>query len=449
MPRKRTRLWLTGLAWQVIFACAMREVCVGQPGNFSLSPGAGAEIVQLLGAAEAGYYQAHGQYGTLAELASSGQLELNAALSDEKLRALHLLDTRAGHEPVAGFLLDLMVASDGTSYKLSLTPKPSTCMPGWFTDKSGMLYVGKPVGCDVASREESFPHDSGLPAGRATNHARMAVPIASSLVPRIVPRDWAPPDIDQIVPPVNSDTSCPLDYVLAEASKHAVDLVENLQSFSATEQIEHSELGRDGKRRNSQSRHFNYVAQIEQNPSGSLRVNEYRYSSIELPPTPIVDTGTAAFTLIFHPRHIANFEFQCEGLTELHGVRAWQVHFQETPDSTKSFHAIRIEGSVYQLRFKGRAWISAENREVLRLETDLVAPIPQIELQVEHLEITYAPVEFKKHNLQLWLPESATLYVGYHGQRYERIHSYSRFQLFWIDTDQTVKDPTGTPKAEH
>jgi hypothetical protein len=438
------------VAWQVILACAVGEVCVGQPGVASLSPGTGVEIVELLRAAEAGYHEAHGQYGTLAELVGSGQLELNAAQSGEKLRAFHLMDIRAGHEPVAGFLLDLMVASDGTSYKLSLTPKPTTCMPGWFTDNTGMLYEGKPVACEVAGGEESLSPDPSRLSGRATNRAGRAQPIASALVPRVVPRDWAPPDVDQIVPPVKSDKSCPLDNVLAEASKHAVDLVENLQSFSATEQIDHSDLGKDGKRRNSQSRHFNYVAQIEQNPSGSLRVNEYRYSSIELPPTPIVDTGTAAFTLIFHPRHIANFEFQCEGLTQLHGILAWQVHFRETPDATKSFHAMRIEGSVYQLRFKGRAWISADNQEVLRLETDLVAPIPQIELQVEHLEITYAPVEFKKRNLQLWLPESATLYIGYRGQRYERVHSYNRFQLFWIDTEQTVKDPTGTPrKAAH
>ena len=83
-----------------------------------------------------------------------------------------------------------------------------------------------------------------------------------------------------------------------------------------------------------------------------------------------------------------------------------------------------------------------------RLETDLVAPIPQIQLQVEHLEIAYAPVDFKKRNVQLWLPESATLYIGYHGKRYQRVHNFSRFQLFWIETEQTVKDPTADPGME-
>ena len=411
------------------------------------SPGAEVEIIHLLAAAESDYHQAHGRYAKLEELVGSGQLALTASHADDNLRTFQrLLDTQDGHEPLAGFALDLMVASDGAAYKLSLTSKSHDCMPGWFTDNTGTLFEGKPVGCEVAASEAPRPPDPTDPGHARTAERAGTPPVALAPVPLIVPREWAPPDIDQNVPPVRSDASCPLNQVLAEASKHALDLVENLQSFSATEQIQHVELGKDGKRRNSQSRLFNYVVQIEQNPSGSLRIEEYRQSSMELQPTPLTDTGTAAFALIFHPQHIANFEFRCEGLADLHGVQAWQVHFQETFDPRKSFHAIRVEGSVYPLPVKGRAWIAADNHEVLRLETDLVAPIPQIQLQVEHLEIAYAPVEFKKRNLQLWLPESATLYIGYHGKRYQRVHSFSRFQLFWIDTEQIVKDPSTDPR---
>ena len=433
--------------WQAILACAGGGVSVGQVEGELRSPGTGVEIIHLLGAAESDYHQAHGRYAKLEELIGSGQLALTASRSDDNLRTFQrLLDAQDNHEPVAGFALDLMVASDGAAYKLSLTPKSHNCVPGWFTDNTGTLYEGKPVGCGVTASEESRPPDpTSPPHARTANRAGTPPPVASSLVPLIVPRDWAPPDIDQSVPPVRSDASCPLNNVLAEASRHAVDLVENLQSFSATEQIQHVELGKDGKWRNSQSRLFNYVVQIEQNPSGSLRIEEYRKASTELLPTPLTDTGTAAFALIFHPQHIANFQFRCEGLADLHGVQAWQLHFQETFAPGKSFHAIRVGGSVYPLPVKGRAWIAADNHAVLRLETDLVAPIPQIQLQVEHLEIAYAPVDFKKRNVQLWLPESATLYIGYHGKRYQRVHNFSRFQLFWIDTEQTVKDPTADP----
>jgi hypothetical protein len=307
--------------------------------------------------------------------------------------------------------------SDRSAY--AITPQSSTCLPGGSTDSTGMLHQGNSVGCQSADRNG----------------------------PLIVPRNWAPPDIDQSVPPVRSDASCPLEGMLAGASKRALHLVANLQKFSATDHIEHIEFGKDGKPRISRSQNADYVAQIDQGDSVPLQIEEYRLSSTNLSP-PFTDTGTAAFALIFHPQQIANFEFQCEGLTDLHGVRAWQVHFEETADPNEAFHVIRIGGSSYKLRFKGRAWIGAENQEVLRMETDLVTPIPKIDLQVEHMEIAYAPVEFKKRNLQLWLPESAALYIGYRGHRYERMHNFSHFQLFWIDTQQTVKDAAGVTAAQ-
>jgi hypothetical protein len=120
------------------------------------------------------------------------------------------------------------------------------------------------------------------------------------------------------------------------------------------------------------------------------------------------------------------------------------VRFEEKPDPMKAFHAIKIETSTYPLRFKGRAWLDAKSMQVLRLETDLVAAIQPIQLQLEHLEITYAPVDFRQKKIRLWLPETATLYIGYRGRRYERVHTFSKFQLFSVDTGQSVKEPPTT-----
>jgi hypothetical protein len=79
----------------------------------------------------------------------------------------------------------------------------------------------------------------------------------------------------------------------------------------------------------------------------------------------------------------------------------------------------------------------------VRIETDLVAPIREIDLQLEHLVISYAPAEFPANHLRLWLPESASLYIAYRGHRYELDHSFSRFQLFSVDTTEAIKEPVG------
>jgi hypothetical protein len=250
-----------------------------------------------------------------------------------------------------------------------------------------------------------------------------------------------PPDIDAGVPPVLSDKACPLAQVLKGASDRTLDLIDNMHRFSASEHVEHIDFDRNGNKRNSSTETANYVVEIAPGSSGYPSIQEYRAVDGATQRVLFIDLGTAAFALIFHPSHIANFDFHCEGLTELRGHLAWQVHFVEGPDPDRSFTAMRIGRSVQLTRFKGRAWISTDNYNVLQLETDLVSPMEEIKLQREHLVITYAPVEFSGRHIQLWLPESSSLYIAYRGRRYERIHTLSDFQLFSVDSVQADKEP--------
>lgn len=400
--------------WVVVMAAGHRLVAEPQtnPAESENAASEKASVIRLISMAESTYLQAHGRYATFGELVQSGQISQAALQSSADSRAFQLLNLRSDSQPIAGFALALLVSPNGKEYQLSLT-QSEKCGLGWFTDQTGTLYEGKRVGC----AEET------------------SVPVRSSR---------SPPDFGA-VPPVRSDIPCPLQQILQETSKRAQELVENLQSFAASERIEHIEFEKNGKVRSSTSQTVDYTAQIEHGPSGTFWVEEDRSGGTEIQRSLLTDTGTAAFALIFHPHHIANFDVRCEGQTELQGVLAWQVHFEESDDPTKAFHGIRIDRSTYHLRFKGRAWIAQDSYEVLRMETDLVAPIPKIDLQVEHLEIAYAPVTFPKRKVQLWLPQSATLYIYYHGHRYERVHQFSRFQLFWVDTTESVKEPHSSP----
>ena len=257
----------------------------------------------------------------------------------------------------------------------------------------------------------------------------------------LTPAKSGPPD------EIRDDTSCPLSEVLQGASERAIEMVDNLQRFTAIEAIEHTEFKNNGKRRKSANQVFSYDAEIDQGPSGAFWIEEYRAAKTQADPPPLSDTGTAAFALIFHPQKITNFEFHCEGRSDVQGTSTWQVRFEESPDPRKSFHQIRINHSTYQLRFKGRAWIAADSYQILRLQTDLVAPLPQIQLQVEHLDITYAPVDFQKPKFRVWLPESASMQISYHHRRYQRLHKFSHFRLFLVLTEQTVKEPNPGPGA--
>jgi len=283
--------------------------------------------------------------------------------------------------------------------------------------------------------------ESRLEASKS-NAASSKENVQAQEIPR---RSWAPADIDEEIPAAQLDVACPLERILKETSRRTEGLIESLQRFSADESIEEIAFDKNGKTRKSSIEQVNYVAQIETETSGFPKIREYRTGSSRNQESSVIDTGSAIFALIFHPTHIGSFNFRCEGMTHVQGASAWQLRFEEPPDSNQSFQAIRIGGAMYLPRLKGRAWVASDRFEVLRMETDLVAPIPQIAFNLEHLVINYAPVEFNSRSVRLWVPASTALYVAYRGHRYERVHTFNNFHLFSVDSDQQFKEPQTPP----
>jgi hypothetical protein len=79
---------------------------------------------------------------------------------------------------------------------------------------------------------------------------------------------------------------------------------------------------------------------------------------------------------------------------------------------------------------------------MLHLETDLLAPIPEIRLYREHTAINYGTVRFKKTE-ELWLPSAAEIYLTFRGKIFHRRHSFSDYLIFSVDVDQKIKEPIG------
>src|SRR5215475_2176480 len=58
--------------------------------------------------------------------------------------------------------------------------------------------------------------------------------------------NWLPPDIDEIVPPVEPSVTCNLDEVLRQAGKRVQEFVANVDQFTATEGVTHETINRFG-----------------------------------------------------------------------------------------------------------------------------------------------------------------------------------------------------------
>jgi hypothetical protein len=172
-------------------------------------------------------------------------------------------------------------------------------------------------------------------------------------------------------------------------------------------------------------------------------VQEYRdYGVLDVPDN-IKTTGLAVLAIAFHPLFRDDFDMRCEGLGSWEGQAAWLVHFRQLEEKPSRLRTYVVNGNNYPVRLKGRAWIGADNLQILHLETDLVRPIPEIRLMTEHTSVSYGPVQFKRNDVDLWLPKNAELYVHFNKRRFHRSESFDHFMLFATD----AADKANLPKA--
>ena len=301
---------------------------------------------------------------------------------------------------------------------------------------------GHPADKDTAQYLERLKNPS---ANAAENSASALNVVAGGAEALPMPSNWLPPDVDASVPAVEPGAACAIDEVVKKAGLRLTELVTDVDRFTATESLIHESINRYGMPSAPEKRKFNYVVAIEDLQRKYLNVEEYRNEN-GLPatfPEGVATNGLPAMVLIFHPYNVANFEMACEGLARTSTGLAWQVHFKQRPDKPNTIKRYRIgaDGPSYPVALKGRAWISADTFQMLRLETDLVAPLPQIKLVADHTAIEYGPVKFRNGQVNMWLPQSADVYYDWKGRRIHRRHSFSNYLLFAVDEKQKITLP--------
>jgi tetratricopeptide (TPR) repeat protein len=260
-----------------------------------------------------------------------------------------------------------------------------------------------------------------------------------------VPSNWLPPEVDEKVPPVEPGAACSLDEVLQKTGIQIAEFVHNVDRFAATESLTHESINKYGIAAAPERRKFDYVVSIQEMRRGYLGVTEYRNgggAQAEFPDG-VVTNGLPALVLIFHPYYAPNYEMTCEGLTRWNGGLAWQLHFRQLPGKPNTIknYQIGVNGPSYSVALKGRAWISADTYQIVRMETDLLGPVPQIRLLAEHTAIEYGPVKFHEGNVNMWLPQTADVYFAWRGRQVHRTHSFSHYLLFAVDDKQRISVP--------
>jgi len=282
------------------------------------------------------------------------------------------------------------------------------------------------------------------PAQNTAGPSDVAPTIGAGLTDAL-PSSWLPSDIDEQPGAVEPGAVCALDEVMKNAAKRVQEFVSNVDRFAAMESVKHETINKWGIASSPVTVKFDYLVSVQELKPSGFNVEEYRNSTSGGNDFPdgIATYGLPALVLIFHPHNAVNFEFACEGLARWNGGLAWQVHFRQRSDKPNTTRRYRIgaQGPSYPVDLKGRAWIAADSYQVVRLETQMIAPVPQIRLAADYTAIEYGPVRFQGKNVEMWLPKSAEVYADWKGRRFHRRHSFSKYMLFSVDDKQTIAAP--------
>ena len=297
---------------------------------------------------------------------------------------------------------------------------------------------------DTAS---SMPGDTVLPGSAKVDGVD---PMIAAAQPTFSLRPWQPAGIDTNRPSVATGMTCPLENVLQQSGARVEELVGNVSRIAAIEHLLHEQLDEVGEPITKQTRTFNYVASVSEPKPGFISVEEYRAEHLGLAdfPDQIASSGFATLALVFHPAMRDNFDMVCEGLGEWQGQATWLVHFKQRNDRPARMHDYRVGSEVYALKLKGRAWITADKFQIVRIESELANPVPEIRLAGEHQVVEYGPVPFANKNVQLWLPRRAEIYLDFRRHRYYRKHSFDHYMLFSVDAEEKRKEPKAPADAK-
>ena len=259
-------------------------------------------------------------------------------------------------------------------------------------------------------------------------------------------KKWQHVDWNEDGLPIDQNVACPIDQLLRGTGERVKEFVSSMEKFTASEHVEHYPIDKSGERKKAESRRFDYVAIVARDHSGGFWFEEYRNGTTDTQqfPAGIATMGLPAIVLVFHPDFQDDFTFGCDGLVHEQTRDLWRLHWAQKEHRPVRIESYVVNGMSFPVHLEGRAWIDAAKGQVVRLESNLLQPVPDIELWEQHQNIDYTGVRFATTGEEIWLPQDAEVYVERHGKKYYRRHSFDAFRLFNVDLAQNVGAPKGS-----
>lgn len=182
---------------------------------------------------------------------------------------------------------------------------------------------------------------------------------------------------------------------------------------------------------------FTYRIVNGQNASGDYGIKEFRTGADDRPINysarnirrPL-NTGFATLWLFFFPGNLQESRFRYLGQQRLGDRETYVLAFAQI--SQKSGLDVLIDSSYGRCLapLQGVAWIDKTTFQIVRMQTDLLNVLPDIQLNQLRSTVKYGPVKIHGLNRTLWLPDKVGISWRTALGNGEEFHLYSHYRLF-------------------
>jgi len=140
--------------------------------------------------------------------------------------------------------------------------------------------------------------------------------------------------------------------------------------------------------------------------------------------------GFATSWLFFLPINRPESSFRYLGQQKIGKHDTFVVAFAQNPGHDRLNTVVDFGQGQCSTPRQGVAWVDQSSYRILRMQTDLISPLPAIPLTLLRSELDYIEVRIPERDLVLWLPATVKNSWQAPGISGDELHIYSHYRLF-------------------
>ena len=158
-----------------------------------------------------------------------------------------------------------------------------------------------------------------------------------------------------------------------------------------------------------------------------------RLGSIGLAKGYVVTSGFALSCISFSTVAQSQSRFRYLGEDRVGSRDAYVLGYAQKPgEATFLVTMMGTGGIVVDMLTQGILWVDKNGFQIIRMRSDLLVPIRQIQLEQLTTDETFSEVQLQDVANPVWLPRDVDVYIEIHKRKFRNEHHYTNYRRYRV-----------------